>query len=64
MTKTAVLETISFPQKRIKFGGKWFSVDPFLDLDSLKFGNSYDAEFVQDRGGWYISEMKPTEAKV
>jgi hypothetical protein len=62
MVKTGVLETISYKQKRVKFNGQWFTVDPFISLDNLKFGESYNAEFKQEKGlGLYIAGFTQTE---
>lgn len=61
ITKTGVLEAVSYKTRRVKFGPNWFAVDPFLDLDSLTVKNEYEAEFKADRGVYYIDTFK--EAK-
>lgn len=61
MTKKQTLEAISYKTKRVKFGGNWFPVDPFLNLDPLKINQQYEAEFKLDRGVFYIDSFKETD---
>lgn len=58
MTKTNTLEAISYKTRRVKFGSNWFSVDPFLNLDPLKLGKEYEAEFKTDNGVFYIDNFR------
>lgn len=58
MTKTGILETISFKQRRVKFGGQWISVDPLLNLSPLVFGKTYEATFDLFKEQWFITELK------
>ena len=45
MTKIDVLETVSYPKRRIKLTeGGWISVSPFVNLDGCKFGKQYSIE--------------------
>lgn len=54
MVKKNKLEAISYKTRRVKFGNNWFSVDPFMDLDPLKIGEEYEANFSTDKGIFYI----------
>jgi len=57
MTKTGVLEAISYKNRRVKFGTNWFAVDPFVKLDNLKISQEYSAEFNSDKGIFYIEKF-------
>lgn len=63
MTKTGILETISYKTKRVKFANSWLPVDPFLDLDSLEFNGTYTAELDIDKGTWYIKKFEKAVAE-
>ncbi len=57
MVKKNRLEAVSYKTRRVKFGSNWFSVDPFLNLDEIKVGQEYEAEFNQDKGIFYIEKF-------
>ncbi len=58
MEKKMVLETMSPSQRRAKLNGNWFTLSPFIQLDSLKFGQEYTVKFELEKQQWYIAEMK------
>lgn len=66
MTKTLRLETISFKTRRAKFEGDlWLTLSPFINLDSLKFGEPYNLSIVMDNKNlWYVEDMQPATESV
>ena len=59
MTKIDVLETVSYPKRRIKLTeGGWISVSPFVNLDGCKFGKQYSIELKLENGQWYVDSIK------
>lgn len=60
MQKKMTLETISFKQRRAKIDNAWYSLSPFINMDALKFNQSYEVIFEMDKssGTWFVSEMK------
>ncbi len=63
MLKKNSLDAISYKTRRVKFGGNWFSVDPFLNLDVLTVNNQYEAEFKIENGVFYIDNFKEIISK-
>lgn len=61
MQKKTTLDAISYKTRRVKVNGNWFSVDPFLQLDLLKVGQTYEVEFKTDNGIFYIDSFTHLE---
>ncbi len=63
MQKITVLETVSYPQRRVKLGKNWYPIDPFLELNDLKFGKEYEVEFKLEKGAWYVDSLSLHQEK-
>jgi hypothetical protein len=62
MTKTVVVESVSYKNRKIKVGNAWIPVSPFLTLDGIGFNQRYEVEVELDKSGqWYVTELKSAE---
>lgn len=65
MNKESILEAVSYKSRRIKLGNHWISINPFIELNDLRVGTTYQYSVAMEPQSqqWYVSDIKAKEPK-